>query len=569
MASTTKLELTWIGKNDPHLSIEPRLLIENPDYSYGVSTPDVLPNGKDWGGNMLIHGDNLLALQALLQNYANSVKCIYIDPPYNTGNAFEHYDDNVEHSIWLGLMRDRLILLRDLLCDEGVIFISIDDDECHYLKVLCDEVFGRKNFAGSIVWEKKKKPSFLSNMGSVTENVLAYSKDARYSPPFIYGETTVGKKYPINNAGNGLATLTFPAGYVHFSMPDGVVKPQDMSEGKIITRLLDELTIENGVNKNAFRLEGEWRYSQNKLDAIVAHGEGIAISKIPFRPNHIKSGGEPKKMKNLVSVAHYGMDTYEDATKESIALFGKDNFDYPKPEKLISVLIGAVTQEGDLVLDSFVGSGTTAAVAHKMHRKYIAVELGDHAFTHCFPRLKKVVDGKDSGGITQQVNWKGGGGFKFYELAPSLLKKDPHGHLIINKEFNADMLAAAMAKMEGFTYEPSADSFWKQGHSSETDYIYTTTQFLTVESIGAILDTMSDGESLLICCKAFQPECKNFSSRITVKKIPSVLLGRCEFDHDDYSLNIISPPVFDEEEDSFLTDDAEADSFVIKNTLFD
>lgn len=549
MSLNTKLELTWIGKYDDKPGIEPRILVEDPSLSYGTTSHDVLPNGKDWNGNMVIHGDNLLALQALLPHYANSVKCVYIDPPYNTGNAFEHYDDSLEHSIWLGLMRERLILLRDLLSEEGVIFISIDDDECHYLKILCDEVFGRKNFAGSIVWEKKKKPSFLSNMGSVTEYVLAYSKDVRYSPPFIYGETTVGKKYPFNNAGNGLAVLTFPAGYVHFSMPDGNIKPQDMSEGKIITRLLDELVIENGVNKNAFRLEGEWRYSQSKLDTIVANGEGIVISKIPFRPNHIKSGGEPKKMKNLISVAHYGMDTYEDATKESIALFGRENFDYPKPEKLISVLVGAVTQEGDLVLDSFVGSGTTAAVAHKMGRKYIVVELGNHAYTHCVPRLKKVIDGKDPGGISEQEKWKGGEGYRFYELAPSLLKIDAHGHLIINKEYNADMLAAAMAKMEGFTYEPSTDIFWKQGHSSEADFIFTTTQFVTVETLGAILDTMADGESLLVCCKAFQPECKNFSSRISVKKIPSVLLGRCEFDHDDYSLNIIELPQTEEIDD--------------------
>ena len=265
------------------------------------------------------------------------------------------------------------------------------------------------------------------------------------------------------------------------------------------------------------------------------------------------------------------MDTYEDATKESIALFGKDNFDYPKPERLISVLVGAVTQEGDLVLDSFVGSGTTAAVAHKMKRKYIAIELGNHAYTHCVTRMKKVIDGVDDGGITSEQNWKGGGGYKFYELAPSLLKKDAHGHLVINKEYNADMLAAAMAKMEGFTYEPSTDIFWKQGHSSETDFIYTTTQFVTVESLGAILDTMADGESLLVCCKAFQPECKNFSSRITVKKIPSVLLGRCEFDHDDYSLNIIELPQTEEIEDSEDMDnypEASSDNLSSEPSLF-
>lgn len=231
----------------------------------------------------------------------------------------------------------------------------------------------------------------------------------------------------------------------------------------------------------------------------------------------------------------------------------------------------AGSKPGDIVLDSFLGSGTTAAVAHKMGRKYIGIELGDHAYTHCFPRLKSVVDGSDSSGVSSLEKWSGGGGFRFFELAPSLLKKDTHGHLVINKEYNADMLAAAMAKMEGFTYDPSTETFWKQGHSSETDFIFTTTQFVTVESLGAILDTMADGESLLVCCKAFQPECKNFSSRISVKKIPSVLLGRCEFDHDDYSLNIIELPQTEEIEDSEDMDnypEASSDNLSSEPSLF-
>ena len=549
-----KLELTWVGKYDEQQPIEPRILIENPEYSYGEVETGVLPNGKPWKGNMLIHGDNLLALKALEQDYAGCVKCICIDPPYNTGNAFEHYDDAVEHSIWLGLMRSRLILLRNLLSHDGVMFINIDDDECHYLKVLCDEIFGRKNFAGSIIWEKKKKPSFLSNMGSITEYILAYTKDSRYAPPFIYGETTVGKKYPFNNAGNGRAVLEFPAGSVRFNMPDGYVKPQDMSEGKIITILLDELEIKDGYNVNSFRLEGEWRYSQAKLNTIIENKEEIVISKIPFRPNHIKSGGEPKKMKNLISVAHYGMDTYEDATKESIALFGAGNFDYPKPEKLISVFVGAITEENDLVLDSFLGSGTTAAVAQKMGRRYIGVEMGNHAYTHCAVRLKKVIDGTDQGGISKAQNWKGGGGFRFYELAPSLLKEDKFGNLVINKEYNADMLAAAMAKQEGFAYEPSAEHYWKQGYSHESDYIYTTTQFMTVEGLSAIAEQMKEGETLLVCCTAFQKECRSAFPNITIKKIPQMLLGRCEFAHDDYSLNIVEVPIVEEEQGEAIED---------------
>ena len=567
-----KLELTWIGKYDEDKQpLEPRILIENPEYSYGEVETGVLPNGKSWNGNMLIHGDNLLALKSLEQDYAGCVKCICIDPPYNTGNAFTHYDDGKEHSIWLSLMRERIVLLRNLLSHDGVIFINIDDDECHYLKVLCDEVFGRNNFAGSLVWEKKKKPSFLSNMGSITEYVLVYTKDYRYAPPFIYGETTAGKKYPFNNAGNGRAILEFPANSVRFNMPDGHIKPQDMSEGKIITILLDDLYIVDGYNANKFRLEGEWRYSQQKLNTIVDNKEEIVISKIPFRPNHIKEGGEPKKMKNLISVAHYGMDTYEDATKESITLFGKNNFDYPKPEKLISVFVGAVTEENDLVLDSFLGSGTTAAVAHKMGRRWIGVELGDHAYTHCVVRMQKVVDGSDQGGISKAQNWKGGGGFKFYELAPSLLKTDKFGNLVINKEYNADMLAAAMAKQEGFTYSPSADIYWKQGFSSESDYIYTTTQFMTVEGLAAIAEQLKEGESLLVCCTAFQKECRHAFPNITIKKIPQMLLGRCAFDKDDYSLNIVSLPEV-EADDEYLDEDAENSEIAAQTdtkTLFD
>ncbi|MBY0384017.1 site-specific DNA-methyltransferase, partial [bacterium] len=344
-----KLELTWIGK-DEELNLEPRILIENPDKSYGDKSSE----------NMLIHGDNLLALKALEQDFAGRIKCIYIDPPYNTGNAFEHYDDGIEHSIWLNLMKPRLEILKNLLAKDGVIFISIDEEEQAYLKIICDEVFERKNFCGTFIWEKKKKPSFLSNMGSITEFILSYAKNKTLAPAFIYGETTKNKKYPINNAGNGVRVLNFKAGSVSFNIPDGFVEPQDMSSGNIITKLLDRVEIRDSRNVNDFKLEGEWRYSQSKLDEIIANNEKILISQIPFRPNHIKNGGEPKKMKNLLSIAHYDMATYEDSTAESIKLFGDNPFDYPKPEKLLYTLISSVTSENDFVLDSFLGSGTTA-----------------------------------------------------------------------------------------------------------------------------------------------------------------------------------------------------------------
>lgn len=424
--------LNWLGRDEALKTANKtpyRLLEEVPELGYGDKTKE----------NMIVQGDNLEALKALLPFYAGQVKCIYIDPPYNTGSAFEHYDDNLEHSQWLSLVHPRLELLRDFLSEDGCIFISIDDDEGHYLKIICDEVFGRKNYCGALVWEKKKKPSFLNaNMGSVTEYILAYAKNRKCSPAFLGGYTTENKKYPINNAGNSVQILTFPEESVEFNCPDGIIYPQDMSEGNIITELLDKLEIVEGRNKNAFRLKGEWRYSQKKLNEIIANKEQIIISKVPFRPNHIKQGNEPKKMKNLLSIAHYNMATYEDATEESRCLFGGTKaFDYPKPEKLIWMLINAITEPDDLVLDSFLGSGTTAAVAHKMGRRYIGIEMGNHAITHCVPRLKAVVDG-EKGGISKVVNWSGGGGFRFYKLGNEVF--DAEGN--INENISFENLSA-------------------------------------------------------------------------------------------------------------------------------
>ncbi len=539
MNNKQKLELTWIGKeNRPRL--EPRILLEETDKSYHAPHR-VLDN--DLFDNRLIHGDNLLGLKALEQEFFGKIKCVYIDPPYNTGSAFEHYDDGLEHSLWLGLMRDRLELLKNLLRDDGVLFVQIDDNEQAYLKVLLDEIFGRRNFCGQFIWEKKKKPSFLnSNMGVVTEYILAYSPNRLRSPPFIGGVTTEGKKYPLNNAGNSVQTLRFSPCSVRFYCPDGVYQPQDMSEGNIITRLLDSLIVENGTNRNAFRLEGEWRYSQRKLDEIILAEEPLIISKVPFRPNHVKAGGEDKKLKNLLSIAHYQMATYEDSNAESRELFGIGNtFDYPKPEKLLHTLIEAVTEPGDWVLDSFAGSGTTGAVAHKMGRRWIMVELGEHCDTHILPRLRRVVDGTDAGGVTAATGWKGGGGFRYYHLAPSLLEQDRWGNWIINKTYNAAMLAEALCKLEGFYYAPSDSIYWQQGRSTETDYLYVTTQTLTEAQLEQIHEDVGPERTLLVMCLAFRGPADRYDN-LTIKKIPKEILTSCEWGHDDYSLKVENLP---------------------------
>jgi adenine-specific DNA-methyltransferase len=213
-----------------------------------------------------------------------------------------------------------------------------------------------------------------------------------------------------------------------------------------------------------------------------------------------------------------------------------------KPEGLIKRILELSTDEGDFVLDSFAGSGTTGAVAHKMGRKWVMVELGEHCHTHIQPRIQKVCNGTDQSGISKAVNWQGGGGFKYYYMAPSLLKKDRYDQWVINEDYNAPMLAAAMAKHENFRYCPDEVYYWKQGRSSEKDYIFTTTTHLTAEHLDRIHEEMQSDESLLICCKSYFRGADGKYDNITVKKIPSMLLGRCEFDRDDYSLNIVDMP---------------------------
>lgn len=363
--------------------------------------------------NLFIQGDNLEALKLLQNAYLGQIDFIYIDPPYNTGTDFIYKDSfaikagdflretgqrdetggrlvaNPEsngrfHSAWLSMMYSRLRLAKYFLSDRGVICISIDDDELDNLLKVTKEVFGEKNFVTNFLRQKKKKPSFLhGNVGSMYEYVVCLCRQRDQSPPFSVDITTAGKKYPFNNAGNSLGILEFPAGSVRFSEASGEYSPQDMSEGNIVTRLLDPLQIQNHKNTASFRLEGEFRYGQTRLDEIVKAGEGITISKAPFRPNHIKSGGEIKKMHNQLSPATYEVGTNEDGTSELESLFGTCLFDNPKPVSLVRTLCKAVTYDQPYakVLDFFAGSGTTAQSIMELNaedgggRQFILVQL--------------------------------------------------------------------------------------------------------------------------------------------------------------------------------------------------
>ncbi|MBT3348866.1 site-specific DNA-methyltransferase [bacterium] len=525
------LELTWIGK-DEKLKLEPRILIEDPEKSYGDSNLR----------NMLIHGDNLLALKALEQDYAGRVKCIYIDPPYNTGNAFEHYDDGLEHSIWLSLMKSRLEILRNLLTDDGSIWISIDENEGHYLKVMCDEIFNRKNFIiqttikrGAATGHKAINPTPVQ----VCDHMLSYAKNkSKWTYKPVYHERDYDKAYskfidnfdddykdwnfiPLKEA---LAKYSLTLKSALNKFPERIIRFAQPSYSGVGKQTRDLIDISKKDSSRIYLLERE-----GYPNIYLWKGDRVLFYKDKMR----EVDGELVTAELVTNI--WTDMNYQGIAKEGNVTFAKSK----KPEAQIRRIFQMSTNPGDLVLDSFLGSGTTIAVAHKMGRKYIGIELGDHANTHCLPRLKAIVDGTDQSGVSKTVKWKGGGGFKFYNLAPSLLQKDKYDNWVIDEKYNANMLSAAMCKHEGFRFAPHEEVYWKHGQSTETDYMFTTTAFITVEQLDKIHEEMNDEESLLICAKSYAPECDCRHTNITVKKIPLMILGKCEFGQDNYDLNII------------------------------
>lgn len=516
-----RLELTWIGKDErPHL--EPRILLEDADNSYHAKAN---VTDHDIFDNILIQGDNLLALKALEQEFVGRVKCIFIDPPYNTGSAFEHYDDGLEHSIWLSLIRDRLEILQRLLSEDGSLWITIDDNEAHYLKVLCDEVFGRSNFVANVVWQKRYSRENRVIIGDAHDHILIYAKDAtnlrsafnklplEEKQRKVYRNPNSDPRGPWRGVSlaaqgyrpNQMYTITAPNGKQH--------KPPAGSCWKVI----------------------EPKYLELLRNNLIYFGkDGNAV---PSRKQYLSDieGVVPWTWWPHEEAGHT-----DEAKRESQALFGADNaFGTPKPERLLFRIINIATNPGDLVLDSFAGSGTTGAVAHKMGRRWIMAELGDHALTHIVPRLQKVIDGTDTGGITEAVEWKGGGGFRYYRLAPSLLEKDAWGNWVISKDYDPTKVAQAVCKLMGFVYQPDETRYWMQGRSSETDFIYVTTQSMTHEQLAAISEEVGDERTLLVCCKAFHANVDAFPN-LTIKKIPQAVLRKCEWGKDDYSLNVAS-----------------------------
>ncbi len=518
----TKLELTWIGKeNRPKL--EPRILLEDAEKS--CHAPHRVTD-HDLFDNRLIFGDNLLALKALEQEFTGKIKCIFIDPPYNTGSAFEHYDDGVEHSIWLSLMRDRLELLRNLLAPDGSLWITIDDNEAHYLKVLCDEVFGRANFIASVIWRKNYAPKSSAKHLSVDHDyILIYAKNESTWKPNPMPRSEKQDKAYKNLDGD----------------PRGQWKTSDLSARNPYSLGIYSVTCPSGRVVEGPPKGRYWSISKEKLleldtDRRIWWGKnGDSIPQLKRFLSDVKQGVVPQTIWPYEEVGHT-----QDAKKEIVVLFGDDVFGTPKPERLLARVLEIASNPNDLILDSFAGSGTTGAVAHKMGRRWIMVELGEHCHTHIIPRLKKVIEGADPGGITKAVDWKGGGGFRYYRLAPSLLEKDKWGNWVINEKFNAAMLAEAVCKLEGFTYAPSDAVYWRHGHSTERDFIYVTTANLSHDQLLQLSDEVGD-RSLLVVCSAFRGRKEGYPN-LTVKKIPKAVLSRCEWGKDDYSLKVENLP---------------------------
>ncbi|EEU3123283.1 TPA: site-specific DNA-methyltransferase [Escherichia coli] len=555
--SKTKLELTWIGK-DKRPKLEPRILLEDPDLSYHASHK---VSESDCFDNKLIFGDNLLALKALEQEFTGKVKCVYIDPPFNTGEAFENYDDGLEHSIWLNLMYERAKYIYKLMSDDGTLFVHIDDNEIAYLTVILDEIFGRENRVsivtfkqGSVTGHKAINPGLVTT----TNFILVYAKnkkswvpnrlftakgrDSRYSQ-FIenYEESYENWRYiPLSQAvGNELGIQSrqlkkalgenYEREIESFVMryPERVIRTARPDYKSVGQNVRDAIDASKKDPEKVFLLKRE-----NHSDMYFTNGERILFYKDKLKEiDGMLVAGEP--LSNL----------WDDLLSNNLHKEGGIKFPKgKKPEFLIKRVLELCTQEGDLVLDSFAGSGTTAAVAHKLNRRWITIELGDHCHSHILPRLQQVIDGKDQDGVSKSVNWQGGGGFRYYKLAPSLIEYDRFGQPVINKEFNAEMLAEAVCKLEGFTYAPSDTLWWQHGYSTETDFIYVTTQNLSIEQLEQISEEVGSDKTLLVMCGAFRCKADRFTN-LTIKKLPKAVLKHCEWAHDDYSLNVRNLPM--------------------------
>lgn len=517
-----------LGIGEP-TTISPHVIIYDKKNSRGLQDT----------GNMLIHGDNLFALKVLETEFAGTVKCVFIDPPYNTTPTFLYQnksglDANIEHSNWLKFMRPRLELLRNLISNDGSIWISIDDKEAAYLKILCDDIFEPEWFRAMISWQGKCGViSKNRHFDTISEYILVYSKSNLFTPNNLprTKESLSGYDNPDNDSRGPWRAVSYLGLATVKQQPSLFYDITNPNTGEIIK------------NKNR-----PWRFTQeqhkiNEQENLVWWGEN-GRSHIPKLKYFLSDAPQDIAPNDWWTAQDVG--GANEALREQIAIFGRGaTFTGSKPERLIQRILEIATKPGDLILDSFLGSGTTAAVAHKMNRRYIGVEMYDHAYTHCKVRLDKVIDGKDAGGITKAVNWQGGGGYCFYELAPTLIKKDSFGKPVISEEYDAEKLAIAVALHEGYTYMPDSIIFWKQARRSEKSWLYTTTRTIITAYLEFIVQDLKEDELLTIVTTSFAPELARAYKNVTLHLIPQTLLKKCILGAEEDSSPIVNPPKAD------------------------
>ena len=561
-----KLELHWIGK-DKEILVEPRILIENKELSN-------IENDENTE-NMLIHGDNLLALKALEQKYAGKIKCIYIDPPYNIAAATPYYYDNIANSEWLNLMKKRIELLWKLLKEDGLLAVQIDDELFAKLYLLMEEICSQKNMKIICVKMSEStgvKMASVNKAGSIPkikEFIILAKKDGIKKLNLeMIPKDKWDSEYKILIKGVTKQELEFIKEFMgNGDLTKESIEKANMIASKIefstLNEILDNVTKEE-IEK--IKYENSWRIARDVAvsgtakkiaDELKENIKGSCFfvitkqNKKYLMKKEYNSNSSQPRCKLLFADQYLTInpgDLWTDI--KTTGLDNEGNVDFPKgkkPEKLIKRIIQLNTNENDIVLDSFLGSGTTAAVAHKMNRKYIGIEMGGHAYTHCKVRLDKVIAGEDKGGITKNVNWQGGGAYRFYELAPTLINEDKFGEMVINKEYSPEMLANAVALHEGYNFNPNKEIFWKQSKSTENSYLFVTTKYVDINFLNSIKNDMEDEEYLVIACKNYDKVLEKKYSNIEIKKIPEMLLEKCEFNVENYNLNIINTPIYEKE----------------------
>jgi len=525
-----KKEYLWVDKKDPRVS-EPRILLEKATY------------GDKDSENLLIKGDNLLALKALETEYRNKIKLVYIDPPFNTGQAFEQYDDGLEHSIWLGMMYTRLHLLKSLLRRDGVIAIHLDDKEMAYCKTLADEVFGRNNYLNQIIVKANSPFGFKHTSGQLFKSanyILLYAKDSScFTPAKVFIERDYDKayKFVFENMDKDESKWTWRninevvAESLGFKNKRDAVgsKSKEEFEAEVFNYALNNsekvfrtASVTGGARlKRATTLEKSkadkkriYRHPNDDMDYMFIGGERVLF----YSERIVEVDG--MKLPGTIITDIWDDISWEGIAKEGGVVFPKAK----KPEQLIKRLLDIATEPGDMILDSFAGSGTTGAVAHKMRRTWIMVEMGSQAKTHCQKRLKAVVDGTDKSGVTSEVNWKGGGGFKYFELGDSLFTQDNDLRLtVLNPKVYNGALIRAVLKLEGFKLLNPDNAL--HGIAGRT-IAHVTEQYINQDYIDVLMGEVGKQADFVIVYAKTLSSKINLPDNVEIRRIPDVLLRK-------------------------------------------